>query len=53
MKFIVSIAPCYTKSEILNLFQIFDVDKNGLISRQEFVSLFIKKLQVGEQSVGS
>lgn len=53
MKFIVSIAPCYSKAEILNLFQMFDVDKNGLISRQEFVNLIINKLQVAEHSVGS
>jgi hypothetical protein len=32
-KFISSIAPCYTKQEVLQLYKLFDSDKNGLVSK--------------------
>lgn len=33
-KFLATIAPRYTKEEILQIFRLFDNDKNGLISKQ-------------------
>lgn len=33
-KFLVTIAPKYTKEEVLQIFRLFDRDKNGLISKQ-------------------
>ncbi len=33
-KFLTTIAPRYTKEEILQIFRLFDCDKNGLISKQ-------------------
>jgi Ca2+-binding EF-hand superfamily protein len=43
-KFIATIAPCYTKQEVLHFFQLFDSDKNGLISKQEFTNLILSKM---------
>lgn len=33
-KFIASFAPCYIKTEVLQIFRLFDNDKNGIISKQ-------------------
>lgn len=37
-------APAFSKEEILKFFTLFDADKNGLISKTEFVTLIVAKL---------
>jgi len=43
-RFILHIAPALSKEEILKFFTLFDADKNGLISKSEFVNLIVAKL---------
>lgn len=43
-KFIFSIAPRYTKAEVLQLYKLFDSDKNGLISKTEFLEFITRRM---------
>ena len=43
-KFIFSIAPRYTKAEVLQLYKLFDSDKNGLISKKEFLEFITRRM---------
>lgn len=43
-KFILGIAPRYTKAEVLQLYKLFDSDKNGLISKPEFMEFITKRM---------
>lgn len=43
-RFLVTIAPKYTKEEILQIFRLFDNDKNGLISKQEFLEFLTVRM---------
>ena len=43
-RFIKRIAPNYTKAEMLNIFKLFDNDRSGLISQNEFLSKLVMNL---------
>lgn len=43
-RFIAQIAPYYTKPEILGIFKLFDTDKSGLISQDEFLGKLVRNL---------
>jgi Ca2+-binding EF-hand superfamily protein len=49
-KFLVTIAPKYTKEEVLQIFRLFDRDKNGLISKQEFLEFITSKMPSNRQT---
>lgn len=46
-----AIAPKYTNAEILQIYRLFDNDKSGAVSKQEFIQLLYSKMPIEQPQV--